>query len=236
MPNYDFGAHLCNARWKSLGGTWRLSEWLGGGNVWRLQGCSHSPAPHVTSRPIPRTQSTRLAFSSEFNVHPLFVVAVTTIHDFFAYNIMQHFACFVNIPCFWKVDKAINFNLRMVKQYTQSLNGPDWWTTSSSLASLLPLGLPYHGSTFEHGQFVATTCPHKMSSIIPQQQLHILKHERHQPLYGLSLEQHPSLWSNSITIISQNIKITPVLTKSVDWRADSSDVLGLSQNENLTGS
>ena len=167
---------------------------------------------------------------------PLFVVAVTTIHDFFAYNIMQHFACFVNTPCFWKVDKAINFNLRMVKQYTQSLNGPDWWTTSSSLASLLPLGLPYHGSTFEHGQFVATTCPHKMSSIIPQQQLHILKHERHQPLYGLSLEQHPSLWSNSITIISQNIKITPVLTKSVDWRADSSDVLGLSQNENLTGS
>ena len=118
----------------------------------------------------------------------------------------------------------------------QAVHGPDWWTTSSSLASLLPLGLPYHGSTFEHGQFVATTCPHKMSSIIPQQQLHILKHERHQPLYGLSLEQHPSLWSNSITIISQNIKITPVLTKSVDWKADSSDVLGLSQNENLTGS
>ena len=164
---------------KSLGGTPRLSEWLGGGNVWRLQGCSHSPAPHVTSRPIPRTQSTRLAFSSEFNVHPLFVVAVTVIHDFFAYNIMQHFACFVNTPCFWKVDRANNFNLRMVKQYTQSLNGPDWWTTSSSLASLLPLGLPYHGSTFEHGQFVATTCPHKMSSIIPQQNLHTLKHERH---------------------------------------------------------
>ena len=55
------------------------------------------------------------------------------------------------------------------------------------------------------------------------------------PLWVIS-GQHPGLWSNSITIISQNIKITPVLTKSVDWKADSSDVLGLSQNENETGS
>ena len=55
------------------------------------------------------------------------------------------------------------------------------------------------------------------------------------PLWVIS-GQHPGLWSNSITIISQNIKITPVLTKSVDWKADSSDVLGLCENENETGS
>ena len=42
------------------------------------------------------------------------------------------------------------------------------------------------------------------------------------------------LWSNSITTISQNIKIC--IDQICGLEGDSSDVLGLSQNENETGS